>query len=324
VNDLRDARGGSVLVVEDSGVVRAVVCKGLTEHGYDVEEVKDGGEAMEAFRRTRPDVVLLDIEMPVFDGFQILDLIKEDPDLGDTPVVFLTAREGTDDLVRALQLGAHDYLRKPFEPAELIARVRAAVRVKTLQDELRLRNAELEVVSRTDALTGLWNRRHAEEQLLAAASAARRHASPLSVLMIDIDHFKRVNDECGHAAGDAVLAEIAARIRRTTRIEDVAARWGGEEFLTMLPLTEADGAWELGERIRTHVAAEPFTVGDDTIEVTASVGCATAEPGEGSDALVARADQALYEAKARGRNRTLRAKGSHAAATAGHEPRLRF
>jgi two-component system cell cycle response regulator len=298
---------GVVLLIDDSSVIRAVVRRRLEEQSYRVVEVADGGGALAAFRESRPDVVLLDIEMPLLDGFQILELIKAEPDQADTPVVFLTARDKTEDLVEALRLGAHDYLRKPFEPSELIARVRAAVRVKTLQDELRVRNAELELMSRTDPLTGLWNRRHTEEQLRSAASLSRRHDTTFSVLMIDVDHFKQVNDTQGHTAGDAVLVEIAARIREAVRIEDVVARWGGEEFLVVLPSTDIDGAWTLGDRIRKDVAAEPVTFPSCSISVTVSVGCASWRSGETEDRIVSRADDALYAAKEAGRDRTERA-----------------
>ena len=297
---------GVVLLVEDSSVIRAVVRRRLEEQGYTVVEVEDGGGALAAFRESRPDVVLLDIEMPVLDGFQILELIKAESEQADTPVVFLTARDKTEDLVEALRLGAHDYLRKPFEPSELTARVRAAVRVKSLQDELRVRNAELELVSRTDPLTGLWNRRHTLEQLEAVASLSRRHDSAFAVLMIDVDHFKHVNDSAGHTAGDAVLVELAVRIRESVRIEDVVARWGGEEFLVVLPSTEIDGAWALGDRIRKAIAAVPVHFTDGSIAVTVSVGCASSAASETADEVVSRADDALYAAKAGGRDRTER------------------
>jgi two-component system cell cycle response regulator len=295
--------GELVLLVEDSLVVRTVVRQHLAQHGYRVVEVEDGAGAMPALREHRPDVVLMDIEMPVMDGFQILEAVKADPDLCDTPVVFLTAREGTDDLVEALQRGAHDYLRKPFEVPELIARVRAAARVKALQDELRVRNAELELMAGTDALTGLWNRRHMQDELEAAARAASRHGHPLSVLMLDIDHFKFVNDEHGHPAGDAVLCGVADRIRQAVRGEDVAGRWGGEEFLAVLPWTDRLGAATVAERLRAAIAKDPVRDAEMSIAVTVSVGMATAHPGELVDTVVARADEALYRAKERGRNR---------------------
>src|SRR5262249_48915082 len=153
-------------------------------------EADDGASALEACRKHRPDAALLDIEMPGLDGHEALRQMKADPDLAGIPVVFLTGRTATDDLVTGIELGAHDYLKKPFEPPELIARGKSAVRVKRLQDELRVRNAELDSISRTDALTGLYNRRHAAEHLVQQASATRRHGWDLSVVMFDIDHFK--------------------------------------------------------------------------------------------------------------------------------------
>jgi two-component system cell cycle response regulator len=260
---------------------------------------------LETCRRERPDAALLDIEMPVLDGFEVLRELKGDADLADIPVVFLTARTGTDDLVVGLQLGAHDYLKKPFEPAELIARVSAAVRVKELQDQLRLRNAELDAISRVDPLTGLYNRRHLAEHLASSASASRRHRHPLSIVLFDLDHFKSVNDHHGHAAGDAVLREFAARLRSNLRVEDVAARWGGEEFLVLLPMTDRKGAAAFADRIRAALSAEPFDLGNgQTGTVTVSAGSATSG-AEDVEVLVQQADEALYAAKAAGRDRSV-------------------
>ncbi len=293
----------TVLIAEDSLVVRAVLRQHLESRGYAVIEADDGNAALRVCRETKPDVVLLDIEMPGLDGHQVLAALKAEPDLADMPVVFLTGRTGTDDIVEGLRLGAHDYLKKPFESSELIARVSAAVRVKTLQDELRHRNAELDLISRTDLLTGLCNRRHIEERLGELASAARRQGSPLCVLMLDIDHFKQVNDTVGHAGGDAVLREFAVRLRSAMRDEDVPGRWGGEEFLVLLPNTELVGARALGQRVCDGVGVATFPLADgDTLRVTVSGGCAV---GDGTDPeeLVRRADAALYEAKESGRNR---------------------
>lgn len=295
--------GRVVLVADDSRVIRALVRGQLLGDGYEVMEAEDGRQAIDILRRTPADAILLDIEMPVMGGFETLRELKRDPELGDIPVVFLTARDSAEDVVEALELGAHDYLRKPFESAELTARVRAAVRVKTLQDELRERNAELERISRTDSLTGLWNRRHLEEHLSAVSSAARRQESPYAVLMIDIDNFKRVNDESGHAAGDAVLREVAARLRSSIRNEDQIARWGGEEFLAVLPSTGLDGAMVIAERLRRSIDLAPFPAGDDLLKITVSIGAAAGvhEPKP----LIESADRCLYRAKEAGRNRVV-------------------
>ena len=293
----------TVLVAEDSLVVRAVLRQHLEDQGYSVIEADDGNAALRVCSETKPDVVLLDIEMPGLDGHQVLRALKADANLCDVPVVFLTGRTGTEDLVEGLRLGAHDYLKKPFETSELIARVSAAVRVKTLQDELRNRNAELDLISRTDALTGLYNRRHIEERLRELASAARRHSSSLAVLMLDIDHFKQVNDTIGHAGGDAVLREFSARLQSVLRAEDVPGRWGGEEFLAILPNTELKGAVILGQRVCDAIADQPFSLSDGaTLAVTVSGGCAVGD-SQDPEELVRHADDALYRAKETGRNR---------------------
>ncbi|MEY2478351.1 MAG: two-component system, cell cycle response regulator [Actinomycetota bacterium] len=293
-----------ILVADDSLVIRSVLRKQLQEQGHVVVEAIDGEDALRACREAAPDVILLDVEMPKMDGHRLLAELRSHEATEHIPVVFLTARATTEDVVEGLRLGAHDYLRKPFEPAELLARVSAALRVKRLQDELRIRNTELEAASRTDALTGLPNRRHLQEQLAAAASAASRHGHSVAVLMVDVDHFKRVNDRLGHAGGDHVLRRIALSLANACRAEDVAGRWGGEEFLVVSPATDVDGAAALGERIRSAAAGEVMSVdGMEQLTVTVSVGVAVGS--DDVDTIVRNADGALYEAKAAGRDRVV-------------------
>jgi two-component system, cell cycle response regulator len=295
----------TILVAEDSRVVRAILREPLSAHGYRVLEAADGEQALACCLRDRPDMVLLDVEMPVLDGHQVLARIKQRPELADVPVVFLTARATTEDVVQGLRLGAHDYLRKPFEASELLARVSAALRVKALQDELRRRNLELDRMSRTDALTGLYNRRHLEERLGELVSLARRHGEDLGAALVDLDHFKAVNDTAGHPAGDAVLQVTADRLRNSLRAEDVLGRWGGEEFLVLLPRTDAAGARLVAERMRQALAGQPIPLPDGgEVKVTASIGVA-AGTDDGVAGLVDRADAALYEAKAAGRDRVV-------------------
>ncbi len=294
-----------ILVAEDSMLIRTVLTDQLTSSGYRVIEAADGEQAVETCQRERPDMVLLDVEMPRLDGYGVLSRLKADTNLADIPVVFVTARVTPKDLVEGLRLGAHDYLRKPFDPSELLARVGAALRVKALQDELRVRNAELELMARTDALTGLVNRRNLEEHLAAHASLAHRHSTTMAVLVVDVDRFKRVNDEHGHAAGDAVLRVVASRMADGVRREDVVGRWGGEEFLVVAPYSDLDAAATLGERIRTWVGDTPIPLPDGgALTVTISVGCA-AGSDQAWEELVRRADAALYAAKASGRNRVV-------------------
>ena len=293
---------GLVLVAEDSLVVRTVLRRQLEEYGHRVVEAVDGEDALAMSRKHNPDVILLDVEMPRLDGHGVLAVLKSSPELADIPVVFLTARTTTEDVVEGLRLGAHDYLRKPFELAELLARVSAALRVKALQDQLRQRNIELSILSRTDALTGLPNRREMHDRMAAATSAARRHHEPSAVLMVDIDHFKTVNDTLGHDGGDIVLQAVAVRLGAAIRSEDSVGRWGGEEFLVVAPMTDLPGGVLLGERIRTLVGDTAVQIGGGLdITVTVSVGVTSGMAV--MDVLLAEADAALYVAKRDGRNR---------------------
>jgi two-component system, cell cycle response regulator len=288
-----------VLVAEDSATVRAIVRVELEEAGYAVVEAADGEQAVAVARESSPDVVLLDVEMPVLDGYGAIAALKGDPATRDVPVVFLT---GDADVVRALDAGAHDYLRKPPQPGELRARVAAAVRVKALQDELRARADELDRVSRTDHLTGLHNRRHVEERLRGFRSGSRRHGFPVAVLVLDVDRFKQVNDTHGHAVGDEVLQEVARRLQACVREEDVVGRWGGEEFVVLALHADLDAATRLAERLRVAVAGAPVEVTGARLQVTVSVGAAA---GTGGDDLVGLADRNLYAAKAAGRDRVV-------------------
>ena len=291
-----------VLVGEDSLVVREVLRWHLEEQGFEILETADGAEAVRLAAERLPSVILLGVELGGIDGLEALVRIKADPTIADTPVLFITGRTDTHDVVEGLQLGAHDYLRKPFEPIEVAARVRAAARMKVLQDELRQRNADLFQISRTDPLTGLANRRGLDEHLLAQTTSARRHGHSLSIALIDVDHFKSINDTYGHASGDDVLAEVARRLATVARTEDLVGRWGGEEFLVIIPYCDADGSFSVGERYRDAVAAERIETSDhDLISVTVSVGCSAGH----DDELVERADAALYVAKADGRNCTV-------------------
>lgn len=298
-----------VLVAEDSATARAALRMHLEATGYAVVEAEDGSQALDVAKRERPDVILLDVEMPVLDGHAVLAALNGDDDLRDIPVVFLTGRTDSDEVVASLSAGAHDYLRKPFEIPELIARVSAAARVKQLQDELRRRNDELDFYSRLDSLTGLWNRRHTEERLAALCSASRRHSFAVSVLVIDLDHFKAVNDRHGHAAGDAVLKAAAESIRDHMRTEDVVGRWGGEEFVAIVPYIGEAGAATVAHRIRAALEEGVVVLDDGTeVRVTASIGVCTrsADKAVPSEIFEA-ADRALYDAKNGGRNQVVAA-----------------
>jgi two-component system, cell cycle response regulator len=294
---------GHILLVDDSRLVRAMVRKHLVGEGYLVDEAEDGEVALRLCRQERPDIVLMNVEMPVLDGRQTLMLMKADDALRDIPVIFLTGRTSSEEMVAGLKMGAHDYLRKPFEPSELIARVSAALRVARLQRQLSMRNAELDSLSRIDVLTGLHNRRHGDEYLVVECGRAVRGGRSIAVLMLDIDLFKSINDRYGHSNGDVVLREFAVRVVSVLRQGDLVARWGGEEFLGVLPDTDLKGAVVLAERILRVVRERPVALGDGTTcALTVSIGVASGT-GKDPESLLKIADNALYAAKAEGRDR---------------------
>jgi two-component system cell cycle response regulator len=296
----------NVLIIDDSLVIRAVVRDGLETEGYQVAEAVDGLAGLQQCRDKPPDVVLLDIEMPGLDGYEVLAALKGDPLLRDIPVVFLTSRAGMEDVVAGLRGGAHDYLKKPFQTVELLARVGSAASVKRLQDQLRERNADLDRMSRTDVLTGLFNRRHLDEALHREYADSRRHVEPICVIVFDLDHFKLVNDTYGHPAGDAVLKAFASRLQAQLRLGDTSGRWGGEEFLVILPRTDLDGGLEVAERIRAAAAGKPVMVDGTAVSITVSGGCALG-PGNSVQALVDLADSCMYQAKVGGRDQIVTA-----------------
>jgi two-component system cell cycle response regulator len=290
-----------ILVAEDSALLRRMLGDVLRTQGWSVLEARDGQAALRAARDEQPHVLLLAREMQGLDGMAVLDALRNDERTNMMPVVFVTGHTDAAELAEGLDRGAHDYVRKPVDPIELVARVGTALRLRRLRDELAARNAELEELARTDVLTGLANRRHADDVLRQTIAAARRHGRDLCAVLVDIDRFKAVNDVHGHAAGDAVLRAVAARLADGLREEDLAARWGGEEFLLLLP--DAGDATVVCERLRAAIADTPIRVDAAVaITITASFGWAAWGGGETAETLVARADTALYAAKDGGRD----------------------
>jgi two-component system cell cycle response regulator len=289
---------GIVLVVDDHESVRAFLQAALGQYGFEIEGVGTGQEAIDGMDG-RVDTVLLDLGLPDMSGLEVLDAIRALPH--PPPVIVLTGSVDR-DAPACLSRGAHDFMAKPPQIEELVARVTAAVRVKRLQDELYNANRLLTHQAMTDALTGLANRRHGFGELDRLVASSQRHARSLCVLMCDLDHFKTLNDTYGHDAGDSCLREAARRLADAVRTSDLPIRWGGEEFVVLMPDASSGHAADVAERIRSAVADPPFRAGRDTIHVTMSVGWAMRRDTENGPDLVARADTALYEAKRRGRN----------------------
>jgi diguanylate cyclase (GGDEF)-like protein len=305
-----DPRTPVILVADDEPVNLALIKRRLEWEEYRVETAENGGQAVEAAKRLLPDLVILDVMMPVLDGLQACRLLKEDPSTRDIPVIFLSALDDTDTKVSGLSLGANDYISKPFRVEELLARVAVAIRLKRERDllqesaeELRRRAEAASEMSMTDALTGLLNRYGLQRALQRELSEARRYARPLSCLLLDVDFFKLVNDTHGHAAGDAALMQAARVLTESVRGSDVVCRYGGEEFLVLAPETDASGANSLAEKIRLAVSSRLFGDGARAFALTLSAGVAELRPGESGNDMIARADLALYQAKQRGRDR---------------------
>jgi diguanylate cyclase (GGDEF)-like protein len=245
--------------------------------------------------------------MPAVDGFKFLTLIRSRPELREIPVILLTGKTDVDTKIRGLELGASDYVTKPFDEGELLARIKVQLKIKALQDELRRSNEQLRTLSSTDPLTGLYNRRYLMRALATEFERSDRYGTSLSFTMIDIDHFKRLNDTFGHQAGDDVLREMGALIRREIRAPDVPGRYGGEEFCIVLPETTVEGAREFAQRFRLTVESTAFPAQGQELRLTVSVGvsfCPDPELSNEED-LIRRADEALYQAKTEGRNRVV-------------------
>ena len=243
--------------------------------------------------------------MPGFDGLKVLGLKASRKELEQIPVIILTAEDDLNRKAEILERGASDYVTKPFHEKELLARVRIHTKLKLLQDELMEKNAQLEALAITDPLTGLANRRRLMSRLDEEVSRAQRYKTPLSVVMIDIDHFKQVNDTHGHAMGDAVLRNIGAMLKSCVRTTDLAARYGGEEFTLVLPHTDVPAALQVAENLRIRFSEIEHQLDGVTLRKTASMGIA-ARDGQGevpqAEDLLKYADEALYHAKQNGRN----------------------
>lgn len=297
----------TLLIIDDSAVHRAQISRAL-EQSRVFEEVlvaEDGVRGLKYLLNQNVDVVLCDLEMPGLDGEKLLRVKDASPPSRAVPFVFLTGSQDLDRRVRLLEDGAADLVLKPFHPGELVARLRLHLKLKKLQDELRVKNETLARLSTTDGLTGLRTRRYANEVLAIEFLRARRYQTPLSVLMADLDHFKLVNDSYGHAAGDAVLRAVSGVLLSRLRATDVAGRWGGEEFLVILSQSSEDGAMQLAEHWRSEIEEAAIEAGvDEPISARLSIGVASYRSDmKTPDDLVAAADAALYRAKEGGRNR---------------------
>lgn len=290
-----------VLIIDDDPNVVETLTDVLRSRGMEVFGALYGEEGIRLATEETPDVILLDSRMPGISGFDVCTRLKEEEHTSHLPIIFLTGKDiAEESIVRGLELGAYDYITKPYRVAELIARIRVMARIKAAEERAR----ELSV---TDELTGLYNRRFLLQRLEEELSRARRYRLPLTCLLLDLDRFKRVNDDHGHQAGDRVLRRVAQLVRGECRKEDIVARYGGEEFVIVVSGDEHDGLG-LAERIRHGLETTKVPVGEETVVVTGSLGVASypKQMPEGDvSALIHLADMALYQAKRAGRNQAL-------------------
>lgn len=300
--------GALVLVVDDSPSIRAQIRSVLQQVPEFSEfiEAADGLQAFKAMVDRQPDLVVCDLIMPVFDGLKFLALRATRPELLNIPVVMLTGENDANRKVEVFDQGASDYVTKPFNDRELLARVRVHYRLKMLQDELREANKRLESLADTDGLTGLFNRRYLDNLLQRELQRTTRYKTPLGIVLLDLDHFKQINDTYGHQTGDEVLRNVSKLVTAAVRVTDCVARFGGEEFAIVFTQTPATGVVDVTERLRQCLADHAHTHQGQTVRATASFGVSVCD-GKGvvpsASEIIARADRSLYRAKRSGRNR---------------------
>lgn len=281
-----------VLLIDDTEALHRPIKCALTIDGIDVYSAFDGISGICQAQILQPDLILLDVVMPGLNGYEVCERLSKMSETSRIPVIFVSSIGEPVDRVRGLDLGATDFIRKPFDVDELRARVRRHLRHKATLDQASW-------TAMHDGLTGIWSRSYFNERYESEIALSRRHHSPLSLVMIDVDHFKKINDSLGHATGDTVLRCLAETIDACRRIEDVACRYGGEEFVVICPGVESRHACVLAERIRKMVASRSFSLPMAELQLTCSCGVAG---GIGKNDILQAADQALYRAKHAGRN----------------------
>ena len=288
----------SVMIVDDTRPNVLVLQQALNSIGYNISVAFDGEMALDLIPKTKPDLILLDVMMPGVNGFEVCKLLKKDPTVKDIPVIFITAMGMPKDVLEGFEAGAVDYITKPFNLQEVCARVKthltlsAAIK-KLIQD------------SETDSLTGLFNRRTFMKKVENEAMRFKRNKKPFSLLFADIDFFKKINDTYGHAAGDEILIYISNILNTEKREIDQVARWGGEEFLILLPETNLEGAILQGNKVRELISAKPIIHEGQEIQITMSFGVSEYSKDTNIEKTIDQADQRLYLAKNSGRNKVV-------------------
>ncbi len=299
----------SILLAEDDPISRKMLEKILVKEGFEVTLAENGKEALTLFKQRFFPIVLTDWLMPEMEGPELCKAIRNEKPEGYVYIVLLTAKDSKDDIISGLESGADDYLTKPADRAELIARLKNGLRILDLEKSLKEANEEIRTLSITDSLTGIYNRGYLNERLPQEMKRSIRYRRSLSLILCDIDHFKSVNDNFGHVAGDTILKGFVDCITASIRDQiDWAARYGGEEFLLVLPETDFLGARHLAERLRVVISDKCYTVDEKEVRITASFGVSGFSPemlikNLSVDDMLNHVDKYLYKAKNGGRNR---------------------
>ena len=299
---------GRVLVIDDNAVIKRLATMLLTKKGHSVETASNGPEGIASAKSFMPHVILLDVMMPEIDGYEVCRWLKADDHTKDIPIIMVTSRAEIVDKVKGLELGAADYVQKPFDHEELQARVSTQIKMKFLWDELQEKNKLLEELVKKDGLTDLYNHRYFHDRIVEEFNRSKRYGLSMSCVLMDIDFFKKINDTYGHQAGDQILKKLAEIILANIRDVDTAARYGGEEFALILPHTTSENAAKFADRLRRSVDETDFQFEGSSIKVTVSLGVASLpgnDPKTHTD-IIRFADDALYAAKNAGRNRVER------------------
>jgi two-component system cell cycle response regulator len=299
----------TVLVADDDPIFRRVLQSSLEKWNYKVVTVGNGDDAWKILQEPNaPQMAVLDWMMPGSDGIEICRKLRSQQEGPYRYVLLITAKDNKQDVVAGLEAGADDYLTKPFDLEELHARIRAGERILELQEALLQAHVKLQFEADHDALTAIWNRRAILELLKREISRLQRTGQPLGLIMVDLDHFKQINDSYGHLAGDAVLRQAAQRMLNCMRVYDTVGRYGGEEFMVVVPGCNENDLLGCAERIRLSIAEKPIAIDGAELSVTLSLGLVTSQSGSGNllncESMIHAADTALYRAKSNGRNRT--------------------